>query len=491
MTTNGKRLKRLSPFTSKIQESPPSKKSKTLDNIQYQITTNTNISNTNISMNNFQGQTKTNSNFQNNYAPLAEKMRPQNLNDYIGQKHLLGPNTLLNDLLKNGEIPSMILWGPPGCGKTSLINVIIQESKRNSDIPIKFIKLSATTAGINDVKKAVTEAEIQLKQNKRTIVFMDEVHRFNKLQQDVFLPYVESGTFTLIGATTENPSFSLNSALLSRCRVFVLKKLSKEDIIHILLRAIELMGGEVGTKIKKKEQSQMQPKFFIDIRSIEWLAEVCDGDARIALGGLEMAVEVKVGNNYENINIINLSDIKSHLEIASGLSDSKSSNVNHLYNALHHSIIGNNDNAALYWLARILECKEDPVLIAQRLVNIATENIAFDNDLALDMAMHTLDACKMIGMPESDVMLAQCVLYLTRAEKCRKIPNALIRAQCAIENYVGPQPKVPLFIKDTTAQGKLKATQGANYKNILQQENLEKNHLPFGMENADFFQDSS
>lgn len=266
-----------------------------------------------------------------------------------------------------------------------MINVLIQESKKMTNNRIKFIKLSATTASINDVKKAVTEAELQLKQKKHTIVFMDEVHRFNKLQQDVFLPHIEAGTFTLIGATTENPSFSLNSALLSRCRVFILKKLSKDDMIHILSRAVELVGGEIKTETKNIEESETQARFIIDMTIIDWLAEVCDGDARVGLGGLEMAIEAKVGKNRENKKclVICLHDVKSNLEKTCGLSDTKSSNINHLYNALHYSIMGDDDNAALYWLARVIDCNEDPVLIAQRLVSIASENIALDNDLAL------------------------------------------------------------------------------------------------------------
>ncbi|XP_014212746.1 ATPase WRNIP1 isoform X2 [Copidosoma floridanum] len=371
---------------------------------------------------------------------------------------------------------------------TSLVNVIIQESKKLSDSTVRFVKLSATSAGINDVKKVVTEAETLAKEGKRTVVFMDEIHRFNKLQQDIFLPHVEAGTFTLIGATTENPSSSLNSALLSRCRVFVLNKLSKEDLIEILSKAVTSMSGKIVKKSKKQVMEDSNVKFYIEDVIIDWLADICDGDARVALGGLEIAVQTKLSDTTSGSQpiVLNLSDIKDSLKETQCLSD-KNDSVNHMYSALHYSILGNDINAALYWLVRILDIKEDPVCIAKRLIRIASEAIGTDDELSLSMAVNTLQACQMIGLPECDVMLAECVIYLAGAEKSEEVAKAYAKSVNTIENQKGPQPKVPLFIKDTSSQGKLKAALGKNYKESISVENLNKCHLPEGLENANFF----
>lgn len=261
----------------------------------------------------------------------------------------------------------------------------MQESKQVSDTPVKFIKLSATTSSINDVRKSVTEAENQAKQGRRTVVFMDEIHRFNKLQQDIFLPHVEAGTFVLIGATTENPSSGLNSALLSRCRVFVLKKLQKENLICILTKAIKMMDGEVIADNEKMSKTYSDTKFLVEQKIVEWLAEACDGDARVALGGFEMTVQARVSNANISTNPIklNLNDIKYSLEKAQSLTGKKSDNISQLYSALHHSIVADEDNAALYWLARIMDTGEDPVYIARKLVRIASEDIGLADDYAL------------------------------------------------------------------------------------------------------------
>lgn len=266
-----------------------------------------------------------------------------------------------------------------------MVNVIVQESKKFSTNCVKFVKLSATSASINDVRKIVTDAESQGKRGKPTVViFMDEIHRFNKLQQDIFLPHVEAGTFVLIGATTENPSSSLNSALLSRCRVFVLNKLRKDDLTEILAKAVVSLSGKI---LKQDDVVDVQKnenfiKFYVKIEIINWLAEKCDGDARVALSGLEIAVKTKSSTCSANDSIVpvilNLSDVKNGIIETESLADG---NVNHMYCALHHSILGSDDNAALYWLIRILDTKEDPICLAKQLVRIASENT--DDELAL------------------------------------------------------------------------------------------------------------
>ncbi|KAL7302200.1 hypothetical protein TKK_0004875 [Trichogramma kaykai] len=429
------------------------------------------------------------SQMKNSHAPLAERMRPNELDDYVGQSHLIGPNTLLCNLLKNEEIPNMILWGPPGCGKTSLVNVIMKQSKTFSKYPVKFIKFAATTAGINDVKKIILDAESYLKKGGKTVVFMDEIHRFNKLQQDVFLPHVEEGTFILIGATTENPSSNLNSALLSRCRVFVLNKLTKNDLLPLLSKAVEKLGGKVILKKNKYEQFG-SIRFLIHKDILDWLSEVCDGDARVALGGLDTTVSLKVPKNVEvnaKLITINSNDIKKSLEKIQNFNGKQTDQMNYLHNALHHSIKDNQEMPALYWLARLIQDGEDPVNIARRLVRIAGEDIGLCDEEALSMALNTVRACQLIGLPESDVILAQCVVYLTRAKKSEEIEGAFFKCQNKIENHVGPQPKVPLFIKDTSGQGKLRSALGKSYQEIKTLENLNKNHLPQGLEDVDFF----
>ncbi|XP_011494365.1 PREDICTED: ATPase WRNIP1-like isoform X2 [Ceratosolen solmsi marchali] len=319
-----------------------------------------------------------NINKNNNYVPLTKRMRPNNLNDYVGQSHVIGPKTVLYNLLKTGVIPSMIVWGPPGCGKDALVNLIIEENKTLCDGLITLIELSASTASINDIKKAVKEAKTT---SNQTIIIMNEIHKFNKLQQDIFLPHVEAGTFILIGITIENP-FSLNSALLSRCRIFMLNKLQKDDLISILSKAVKSINGEIILKSKNATESNVTTSFFIDQEVIVWLAEMCDGDCKIALNGLESAVEAKVSNIDKSTKPINLniSDIKCSLTAIQATNNKQSDNIYQMHSALHHCIIGDDENAALYWLARIMETGEDPVYIAKRLVRVASEDIDFDDE---------------------------------------------------------------------------------------------------------------
>ncbi|XP_012229780.1 ATPase WRNIP1-like isoform X2 [Linepithema humile] len=370
---------------------------------------------------------------------LVEKMRPTNIAAYVGQKQVVGGGTVLSHLLEKGEIPSMIFWGPPGCGKTSLTNVIACLSKEITGDNMHIVNLSAASSGVKNVKDAVTAAKDKSKFGCKTIVFMDEIHCFNKLQQDIFLPHVETGTFTLIGCTTENPSYSLNPALLSRCRVFVLNKLSQCDIIEILHKAIEYMNGSISNF-----------KFNIDDKTIQWLAEACDGDARVALNTLELSVLAKTSNrlktSYSN-NIITMNDIKENLIKTHMLSEKETNQSHHIYSALHKSIRAGKANASLYWMARIMAAKEDPVNIARRLVRISSEDIGLADPDALGVAVHTMHGCQMIGMPECDVLLGQCAVYLAKAPKSRSVYNALKRTEKVILEHKGPQPAVPLHMR--------------------------------------------
>ncbi|KAG5331801.1 WRIP1 ATPase, partial [Acromyrmex charruanus] len=464
-------------------------------------------------------------------VPLAEQMRPTSLLNFVGQRHILGPRTILSELLQKGEIPNMILWGPPGCGKTSLANVIAHMCKNDASRKLRYVKLSAAMAGVQEVKEVISIASNHAKYAQHTIVFMDEIHRFNKMQQDVFLPHVESGIITLIGATTENPSFSLNSALLSRCRVIVLHKLSIANLLSILKRAvISLEGiihafpnksestlqdiGEENTLEKNKViemESSCNTKFIIDEPTIEWLAETCDGDARIALGGLEMAVRCKAPNEKEFLDIgaaiITLDDIKESLKKTHMLYDKKGEQHYDTISALHKSVRASDENASLYWLTRMIAGGEDPVYIARRLVRMASEDIGLADPKALGIAVHTMHGCKMIGMPECDVLLAQCTTYLARAPKSRLMEDALRAAQKIIAEHKGPQPGVPLHLRN--APTRLMKDLG-NYfifcinlflinqiiilgygkgYNMMNKDESGLSYLPEGLEDLDFFGD--
>ncbi|KYM86490.1 ATPase WRNIP1 [Atta colombica] len=445
-------------------------------------------------------------------VPLAEQMRPTSLLNFVGQRHILGPRTILSELLQKGEIPNMILWGPPGCGKTSLANVIAHMCKNDASRKLRYVKLSAAMAGVQEVKEVISIASNHAKYAQHTIVFMDEIHRFNKMQQDVFLPHVESGIITLIGATTENPSFSLNSALLSRCRVIVLHKLSIANLLSILKRAVISLGGIIHASPNKSENTlqdideentleknkviEKEPscntKFIIDEPTIEWLAETCDGDARIALGGLEMAVRCKAPNEKEFLDvgpaIITLDDIKESLKKTHMLYDKKGEQHYDTISALHKSVRASDENASLYWLTRMIAGGEDPVYIARRLVRMASEDIGLADPKALGIAVHTMHGCKMIGMPECDVLLAQCTTYLARAPKSRLMEDALRAAQKVIAEHKGPQPGVPLHLRNAPTRLMKDLGYGKGY-NMMNKDESGLSYLPEGLEDLDFFGD--
>lgn len=392
---------------------------------------------------------------------LVEKMKPTSITTYIGQKQILGPGMVLNHLLEKGEIPSMIFWGPPGCGKSSLTNVIACLSKEIKGDNVHIINLSAASCGVKDVRGAVTAAKDKSKLGCKTLVFMDKIHRFNKLQQDIFLPHIEAGTFTLIGCTTENPSYSLNPALLSRCRVFMLNKLTECNVREILEKAIEFLNGNISDAQETKQMSDKDhaqiksfssnSKFFIDNKTIQWLAEACDGDARVALNALELAIFARTSDRLgisRNINVtLHLEDIKESLRRAHMLLEEETDQSHHMYSALHKSIRASKANASLYWIARIMAAKEDPVNIARRLVRISSEDIGLADPDALGIAVHTMYGCQMIGMPECDVLLGQCTTYLAKAPKSRTVYNALKAAEKVIFEQKDLQPVVSLHMR--------------------------------------------
>lgn len=337
--------------------------------------------------------------------PLASRLRPENLDQVFGQTHLLGPGKILRELITQDKVTSMILWGPPGVGKTTLAQVIAKQTKAG------FISFSAVTSGIKEIKKIMQEAEANTVYGQKTIVFVDEIHRFNKAQQDAFLPFVENGSIVLIGATTENPSFEINSALLSRLKVFVLKQLTKEQLVELLDRACRV-GFEKELTASKT--------------LLEQIAIFSDGDARNALNTLEMLVD---NGNVSQDGTLELSDdLLSQVLGEKTLKYDKNGEDHYdLISALHKSMRNSDVDAAIYWLNRMLAGGEDPLYIARRLLRFASEDIGLADNNALNLVVNVFQTCQFIGMPECNVHLTQAVIYLSLAPKSNAVYKATTR----------------------------------------------------------------
>ncbi|MBQ3383625.1 MAG: replication-associated recombination protein A [Erysipelotrichaceae bacterium] len=339
--------------------------------------------------------------FSNFTQPLASRMRPQTIDEIIGQDHLLGEGKILRTMIEEDIIPSMIFWGPPGVGKTTLANVIAKQT--NSF----FINFSAVTSGIKEIKEVMKQAEDTNLFNRRTIVFVDEIHRFNKAQQDAFLPFVEKGSIILIGATTENPSFEVNGALLSRCKVFVLNQLKAEDIVTLLKRTLTDPRAFNGEKI------------IIDDKDLYFIARFSDGDARNALSTLEMAViNGEMADEGIKVNTEIIEQVTSSKAL---LYDKDGEEHYNIISALHKSMRNSDPDAAVYWLARMLEAGEDPLYVARRVVRFASEDVGLADPRALEIAVAAYDACHYLGMPECSVHLTQAVVYMSMAPKSNSL----------------------------------------------------------------------
>src|SRR5690554_116462 len=336
-------------------------------------------------------------------TPLANRVRPRNLEEFVGQSHLISTGKVLRKLIESDKVTSMIFWGPPGVGKTTLAMIIAKMTKAT------FINFSAVTSGIKEIKEIMVKAEQNRSLGIKTLLFIDEIHRFNKAQQDAFLPHVEKGNITLIGATTENPSFEVNSALLSRCRVFVLKALTKEDITNLIKQTLD-------------DKRAFNKKIVISEDLINNIASFSNGDARSALNILEMAVN----SSSEKDNSIEITQeiLKECMQKKILLYDKSGEEHYNIISALHKSMRNSDPDASVYWLARMLESGENPLYIARRLIRFASEDVGLADPRALEIAISCYQACHYIGVPECNVNLTQAVVYLAITPKS----NALYKA---------------------------------------------------------------
>ncbi len=362
-------------------------------------------------------------------APLADRMRPIKLDEFEGQEHLIGPGRLIRKAIESDVIPSMILWGPPGSGKTTLAQVIAKTTQRT------FVTFSAVLQGVKEVRAIVEEARIRLDNGQGgTILFVDEIHRFNKSQQDAFLPHVEAGTITLIGATTENPSFEVNGALLSRCRTYVLKALADDDIAAIVERAIADPDRGLG-----KESIILSPE------AKDLLVNYANGDARTALNALETAAagSQTVEDGTKPISLETMREALTQRRVAY---DNKGEEYYNLISALHKSLRGSDPQAGLYWLARMLEGGAEPLYIARRLVRFASEDIGLADPQALVQAIAAKHAVHFLGMPECNTALAQLVVYLATAPKSNRIYTGYAEARADVEGT--RNEPVPIHIRN-------------------------------------------
>ena len=347
--------------------------------------------------------------FENESMPLANRVRPNTLAEFVGQEHLLGEGKILRQLILADQVPSMIFWGPPGVGKTTLAKIIASTTKAN------FIIFSAVTSGIKEIKEVMEQAEKNRLNGLKTILFVDEIHRFNKAQQDAFLPYVEKGSIILIGATTENPSFEINSALLSRCKVFVLQALTEDNIVSILKQAIKDKKGFGNITVK------------IDDKFLKSIAVYANGDARTSLNMLEMVLLNSPKKN-ETI-VVNENIIKQCLNQKTLRYDKNGEEHYNLISALHKSMRNSDPQAAIYWLTRMLVGGEDPLYIARRLIRFASEDIGLADPNALTLAVSCYQACHFIGMPECSVNLTEVVTYFAVAPKSNSLYVAYEKAK--------------------------------------------------------------
>lgn len=405
-------------------------------------------------------------------APLADRMRPRNFDEFAGQEELVGEGRPLRKMVEEDRVPSMILWGPPGTGKTTLANIVARETGKH------FTTLSAVTSGVKDVRKIVDAARnrLKMKGGKGTILFVDEIHRFNKAQQDAFLPHVESGVITLIGATTENPSFEVISALLSRCQVYVLEALGAEDLGRIAdstLSDEERGLGKLGIKIEDQAR--------------EVLVSMADGDARYVLNVLEIAASILDSKKRKDRLIT--PDVLKEATRRKMLTYDKAGDAHYdTISALHKSMRGSDPDASLYWLGRMLEAGDDPLYVARRIVRFASEDIGNSDPQALAVAMDAMGAVHFIGLPEGKLALAQAVIYMATAPKSNSVYRAYKKIERAVGEY-GSLP-VPLHIRNAPTGLMRDLGYGKDYKYAHNYEEgyAPQDYLPEQLKGTSFYE---
>lgn len=401
-------------------------------------------------------------------VPLASRLRPQKLEDFIGQEHLLGQGKMLRQIIEKDQISSMIFWGPPGVGKTTLASIIAGKTRA------QFINFSAVTSGIKEIKEVMNQAELSRKMGVRTVLFVDEIHRFNKAQQDAFLPFVEKGSILLIGATTENPSFEVNAALLSRCRVFVLKALEEKDLVRLLQNALQSPAGFAGQKIEiSKEQLQA-------------IAVFANGDARTALNTLEMAVLNGEITPQGDIVVTN-EGLSQCINRKSLLYDKSGEEHYNLISALHKSMRNSDPDAAIYWMLRMLEGGENPLYIARRLIRFASEDVGMADSHALPLAIAAYQACHFLGMPECDVHLTHAVTYLAMAPKSNALYEACESCKEDIRSKVAEPVPLQLRNAPTKLMKDLDYGVGYQYAHHTEEKITDMECLPESMKDCRYY----
>jgi len=406
-------------------------------------------------------------------APLADRIRPRTLEEFVGQEHLLGQGKVLRQAIETDHLPSMILWGPPGSGKTTLAMIIAATTGA------QFIAFSAVLAGVKEIKEVVKEANDEWKYRKRrTILFMDEIHRFNKAQQDAFLPHVEKGTIVLIGATTENPSFEVISPLLSRTKVFTLNPLTEEEVEVILNRGLT-----------DKERGLGKYPTMIEPEVIKGIGLLANGDARIGLNTLEMLV-LTTPPNSKGFRHIKKEDLKEVLQRKSFLYDKSGEEHYNLISAFHKSLRGSDPDAALYWLGRMLEAGEDPLYIARRMIRFASEDVGNADPQALQVTVSAMEAFHFIGLPEGNLALAQAAVYLATAPKSNAIYTAYQRVQKDVREL--ENMPVPLHVRNapTSLMKDLGYGKGYQYPHDFPDHFVEEEYLPENLKGRIYYHPS-
>jgi putative ATPase len=409
-------------------------------------------------------------------APLAERMRPLTIDAFLGQSHVMGPGGLIRNAVVNDRIFSMILWGPAGCGKTSLARIVAAHTRSH------FVQFSAVLSGVKEIRAVVQAArEQRMIHRKRTILFVDEIHRFNKAQQDAFLHYVESGLITLIGATTENPSFEVIAPLLSRCRVIVLHPIPKEDMAVLVERV--MADREVGLG---------RYRLTLGKKAMDYLLHTADGDARMVLNSLEIAAvlraEVESPETPEGRAEIQLSDIEQAVQRKAPMYDKNGESHYNLISALHKSMRGSDPDAALYWLCRMLSAGEDPLYIARRMVRFATEDIGNADPHALGIAMDAMSAYRFLGSPEGDLALAQAALYLSTAPKSNRVYAGWKNVQAAHQAHGSLPVPMPIRNAPTRLMKEIGYGKGYRYAHDYPEACVAQDYLPEEIQGSRFYQ---